>query len=174
MLMNNKKARELMVPISEYPHIRENATIKDAFYILRKNFEEGRGYRSILVVNDKEQLKGVIGLSDLIRAVEPGFLKIKSDAYQGLSPEDPALTVIWQEMFSEKCRQEAEKPVNEAMTHLHAAVSLDDSIAKVAYLLVMTKSGILPVLDNEKKVIGVVRLVDVFNEIADVVLVNKK
>jgi CBS domain-containing protein len=173
MLMNNKKARELMVPISEYPHIRENATIKDAFYILRKNFEEGRGYRSILVVNDKEQLKGVIGLSDLIRAVEPGFLKIKSDAYQGLSPEYPALTVIWQEMFSEKCRENAGKPVKEVMAPVHATVSLEDFIAKVAYLLVMTKSRILPVLDKEK-VIGVVRLVDVFNEIADVVLVNKK
>lgn len=171
--MNNKKAGELMVPISEYPHIGENAAIKDAFSILRKNFEEGMGYRSVLVLNEKEQLKGVIGLSDLIRAVEPGFLKVKSVTYQGVSPEYPALTVIWQEMFSEKCREEAGKPVKEVMTPVHAAVTLEDSIAKVAYLLIMTKSRILPVLDKEK-VIGVVRLVDVFNEIADVVLLNNQ
>lgn len=169
--MNNKKAGELMVPISEYPHIGENAAIKDAFSILRKNFGEGRDYFSILVLNEQEQLKGVIDLSDLIRAVEPGFLKVKSDIYQGVSHEYPALTFIWQEMFSEKCREEAGKPVKEIMASVHATITLEDSIAKIAYLLLMTKSRILPVLDKEK-VIGVVRLVDVFNEITNIVLQN--
>ena len=170
--MNGKLVKEISVPISDYPNIRDGASVKDAFLILKNNFEKGKGYRSILVMDERNQLKGSLSLVDLIKAVEPQFLKItKPDAYQGISMEYPALSLIWQELFSKECKEEAKKPVKRVMSPVQATVTLEDPIAKAAYLLIMTNSRILPVLDKDK-VIGVVRLVDVFKEIADVVLQN--
>jgi len=167
--MNGKLVKEILVPISDYPNIRDGASVKDAFLLLKNNFEKGKGYRSILVVDEKNQLKGLVAMRDLIQAVEPRFLKAsKPDAYQGLSPEYPALSLIWQELFSEECKEEAKKAVKEVMAPVQATVTLEDPIAKAAYLLIMTNSHILPILDKDK-VIGVVRLVDVFKEITDVV-----
>ncbi len=168
--MNKNLVKEIFVPVSEYPHITEDASVKDAFFVLKKSFEEGKGYRSILVMDKKKQLKGTLSLGDLIRAVEPRFLKAtKPDSYQGISAEYPALSLIWQESFSDRCREEAKKQVKEAITAIEAAVSLNDPIAKAAYLLVITNNRILPVIDNDN-VVGVVRLLDIFNEIASVVL----
>ncbi len=168
--MNNKLVKEIFVPILEYPHIKESTSVKEAFRVLRKSFEDGKGYRSILVVNDKNQLKGLLAMSDLIQAVEPRFLKVvKPDTYQGPPLEYPALTLIWQELFSEGCKKEAKKPVKEVMNPVHSTITLEDSIAKAAYLLIMTNARVLPVIDKER-VIGVVRLVDIFNEIARIVL----
>jgi CBS domain-containing protein len=168
--MNGKLVKEILVPISDYPNIGDGASVKDAFLILKNNFEKGKGYRSILVLDERNQLKGVLSLADLIKAVEPQFLKVtKPDAYQGISVGYPALSLIWQELFSEECKEEAKKPVKEVMAPVQATVTLEDPIAKAAYLLIMTNSRVLPVLDKDK-VIGVVRLVDVFKEITDVVL----
>ncbi len=170
-MINNKKAGDLLVPISGYPHISEDASVKEAFLILRHNFEGGAGYRSILVLNEKDQLKGVLGLRDLIRAIEPQFLKAIPPQYQGAAPEYPALTLIWQELFSTQSKEAAQKPVRHIMTPVKATVSLDDSVAKIAYLILLTNSNILPVVDKGRAV-GVVRLVDVFNEIAKEILTD--
>lgn len=168
--MNNKLVKEICVPISEYPHIKESVSVKEAFRILRKSFEEGRGYRTILVIDEKNQLKGLLAMNDLIQAVEPRFLKVmKPDAFQGPPLEYPALTLIWQELFSERCKEEAKKPVKEVMNPVKSSITLEDSIAKAAYLLIMTNAHVLPVIDKER-VTGVVRLVDIFNEIARIVL----
>lgn len=168
--LNNKKVKELFVPISDYPNIRDDASVKDAYAILKRNFQEGKGYRTILVLDEKNQLKGLLSLGDLIQAVEPRFLKMtKPPAYQGLTQEYPALTRIWQELFSKECKEEARKTVKDVMAPIKATVSTDDSIAKVAYLMITTSSHVIPVLDKDK-VIGVVRLVDIFNEIASVIL----
>lgn len=168
-MLNNKKVNEIVVPISEYPHIKETMSVRDAFFMLKDNFEKGKGYRSILVLDEKNQLKGTLSMRDLIQGVEPKFLKISSTHYQGPSLGYPALTLIWQELFSNQCKEEAKKPVKEIMIPAQANVTLEDSIAKASYLMITTNAHILPVLDKNK-VIGVVRLVDIFKEIADIVL----
>lgn len=169
-MLNSKKVRDMMVPVTDYPHILNNASVRDAFFVLKKNFEEGRGYRTILVIDEKNQLKGLLAMHDLIHAVEPRFLKVmKPDTYQGSPLEYPALTLIWQELFSERCKEEAKKPVKEVMNSVYSTITLEDSIAKAAYLLIMSNAHVLPVIDKER-VIGVVRLVDIFNEIARIVL----
>ncbi len=168
--LNSKHVKELMVPILDYPNIKYDSSVRDAFAILRRNFQDGKGYRTILVLDEKNQLKGLLSLGDLIQAVEPRFLKMaKPPAYQGLTQEYPALTLIWQELFSKECKEEVRKPVKDVMVPIKATVTTDDSIAKVAYLMITTNSHVIPVLEKDK-VIGVVRLVDIFNEIAGIVL----
>ncbi|MDI6801903.1 MAG: CBS domain-containing protein [Thermodesulfovibrionales bacterium] len=171
-MQSDKKVGQLFVAISDYPHINENGFVKDAFQILRKNFQEGKGYRRILVLDGENRLKGLLGVADLVKAAAPGFLKAsKPDAFQGLQIDYPALSLIWQELFSEKCKEETKKPVKEAMQKIGATVSMDDPVAKAAYVMITANTPVLPVMDAGK-VVGVIRLQDVFNEIADVILQN--
>ncbi|MEN3039497.1 MAG: CBS domain-containing protein [Candidatus Kryptonium sp.] len=169
-MLRSKKVKDLMVPLKEYPSVKENQNLKEAFIILRKNFEEGKGYRSILVVDDKNQLRGVLSMIDLIKAVEPRFLKLSKPAgYQGLIQDDSTLSILWEDLFLEECQKVAQKPIKEILMPIKATVTPNDSLTKAAFLLVSTDSRILPVIDDGK-IIGVIRLVDIFKEITDIVL----
>lgn len=173
-MSTNNCARDLMVPISEYPHIRDDVPVREAFAILKKNFDQGKGYRTILVLDGNNQLKGILTLRDMIRAVGPDFLKKESfggghGQYEGFQQEFPALTQIWQESFSEKCKEAAGKAVKESMKRFEDKVLADDTIAKCAYLMSVRDVVVLPVVDKER-VVGVVRMVDIFREISDQVL----
>ena len=161
--------------IAEYPHIQLDAAIKDAFSILKKSYKEGCGFRTILVMDEENHLKGVLTLRDMIRAVVPGFLKEKESPRSGLQPympadqDYPALLLIWEEDFAGKCRKEAEKTVGEVMTKIEKTVKLDDAVSRCAYLMVKHDLIIIPVIDDGKA-LGVVRQVDVFKEITNMVL----
>jgi len=46
-------------------------------------------------------------------------------------------------------------------------VEPNDSITKAAYLMVHHDLLLLPVLENKKKFVGLVRMIEVFDEISD-------
>lgn len=170
-MLAKKEIQELFVPISEYPHIGPDATLGEAFTLLyRRSIEEKKGYRAVLVVEDDGHLKGILTMKGMIRALGPGFLKSKLpqkgfQPYQGLETEFPALAHLWQDQFSEQCRVEAKAQVKEIMSKVKEPVRTTDPIAKAAYLMILRDTVVLPVVDNGT-VVGVVRLVDIFEEMA--------
>ena len=60
-------------------------------------------------------------------------------------------------------------PVSEIMQPVATTVRYEDHLATVIYKMVSNDLNLLPVL-KEGKVVGVVRSVDVFEEIADILL----
>jgi predicted transcriptional regulator len=174
-MLNHKLVKDLYVPIDEYPHITLDVPVKEAFAILKKSYAQGCGFRTILAVDEENHLKGVLTLRDLIRVAVPGFLKKKETARSGLQPyqpvdqDYPALLLIWQEDFAGKSRAEAEKLVGEVMSPIEHVVKLDDAMAKCAYLLIKHDMIVIPVIDDDH-VIGVIRMVDIFNEITSMVV----
>jgi predicted transcriptional regulator len=178
-MLDDLVVRDFYVPITDYPHIPASASICDAIQIMHNSLAEGRKYRTILVTDDQQHLKGYLSLRDLTRAVGPSYLSKKAPDYkghqpfQGISDDFTALSLIWQEGFTLKVMEEAKKPVSGVMTLLENTVRLDDHFAKCAYLLLVQDILILPVIEDEK-VIGVVRLVDIFERIANTVCSLKK
>ncbi len=166
-----KEIHELYVPIAEYPHIGPEAELGEAFTLLyRLHAEEGKGYRAVLVVDEDGHLKGILTMKGMVRALGPGFLKSKlpqkgHQPYQGLETEFPALAHLWQDQFSEQCRVEAKAKVKEIMDKVKEPVRTTDPIAKAAYLMILRDTVVLPVVENGN-VVGVVRLVDIFEEMA--------
>jgi Mg/Co/Ni transporter MgtE len=49
-------------------------------------------------------------------------------------------------------------------------VGPDDRITKAAYLMLHHDLILLPVLENKKKFVGLVRMVEIFDAISDVIL----
>jgi predicted transcriptional regulator len=63
--------------------------------------------------------------------------------------------------------ERAEMPVSEVMQPIVTTVKYDDHLAKIIYKMVNHDLSLLPVI-KDGKVVGVVRTVDVFREIADI------
>jgi len=171
-MLDDLLARDFMVPIDDYPHITASSTICDAMILMHSNLTEDHKYRTILVTDENEHLLGYLSLRDLIRSVGPGYLRKEAPDYkghqpfQGISTDLSALSLIWQEGFTVKIREEAKKTVKEMMTLIERTVSPEDQFAKCIYLMLVQNELIIPVVENGK-VIGVIRLVDIFELIAE-------
>ncbi|MFH1015292.1 MAG: CBS domain-containing protein, partial [Nitrospirota bacterium] len=76
----------------------------------------------------------------------------------------------WSTLFNKESKDLAEKPVSEIMVPAKYFVEPDDPITKAAFMIIHNDLILLPVLENKKKFVGLVRLIEIFNEISDAVL----
>lgn len=156
--------RDILVPLAEYPHVRDNASVRDAYAVLHAGFAQGRRFRHVLVLDTADRLVGLLGIRDLLRALFPDYLKDLSPLrHQGLDQQFPALSTLWQDDFANQSAAQAAKPVKLHVGPVRATVAIDDPVSKAAYLMVTTDSSMLPVTDGQR-VVGTVRIIDVFNE----------
>lgn len=162
--------RDICVPLAEYPHLPDTATLRDALAILRAGQTDRKRFRHLLVLNAQGQLAGILGMRDILRGLFPDYLRTQERAHHdGPIPDFPALTLIWAETCHSQCPMAADKPVRDFMSQVPAKVGVNDPITKAAYLMVIHDTSMLPVADGNK-LVGVVRQIDVFNEAAKVVL----
>jgi len=78
--------------------------------------------------------------------------------------------LIWSTLFNKESKDLAEKPVSEIMVPAKYFVEPDDPITKAAFMMIHNDLILLPVLENKKKFVGLVRLIEIFNEISDAIL----
>jgi CBS domain-containing protein len=173
-MSNATTVKELAVKITEYPHIPYWMSVRDAIAMIHSAYDETAGlgeHRMVLVFDEKYQLRGILTLKDLLGGIEPRFLKRdEKSRYQGLSDQDyVTLSALVEGTFSEKAKEEAAKPVSEVMTPIRATLNADDSVAKAAFVMFQANVSLVPVMEG-KKVIGVLRMSDVFNQITKTVL----
>ncbi len=164
--------QDLLIPLVEYPHIREDSSLRDAFVAIEQGLATGKRFRHVLVLDDKDNLVGLMGMRDILRGVFPDFLRATLPGHSRDAialPQYPALALLWQDSFHTQCKEEALKPVKPHMAPVTVTVSPSDPATKAAYLMVFTDSSMLPVVENGS-VVGVIRMVDVFNEASKVVL----
>jgi CBS domain-containing protein len=162
-----KKVRDLMIPLEDYPHIPHWFTLRQAMAIVREaaiKFEGSFEPRAVLVFDEKYQLMGILTLRDMIKGLEPKFLQAT-----GLVKMDPNLTVLLGDQLGPNIREASQRPVSDVMSPIQATVAGDAPIAKALYLMIKENVGLMPVI-QEDKVAGMIRLSDLFGEIATVVL----
>jgi CBS-domain-containing membrane protein len=56
------------------------------------------------------------------------------------------------------------------MKPVRVSVSLEDTIAKAAFLMERRNIQVLPVLENNKKLVGVVRMIEIFREVSGMIM----
>jgi CBS domain-containing protein len=163
---NEKKVKDLMIPLEDYPHIPYWFTLRQAMAIVREASIKFEGYmpRSVLVFDEKYHLMGMLTLRDIIKGLEPTFLK----ETQFVKP-DPSLTILTKDLFGPGLREASQKAVSEVMSPIKVAVNTEDPIAKALFLMMKENVGMMPVM-QENKVSGMIRLSDLFKVISDIVL----
>jgi len=164
---HEKKVGELMIPLTDYPHIPYWFTIKQAIAIVKTTALGLAGKMeptTLLVFDEKYQLMGSLTMEDLIRGVEKKFLR--SNNFMSKEWDTP---VFFEGLFTEGVKDEAQKPVSEIMSPVKETVSPDESIIKAIYIMMEQNLQLLPVIE-QGTIKGVIRLNEIFNEIANLVM----
>ncbi|MBI4685703.1 MAG: CBS domain-containing protein [Nitrospirae bacterium] len=171
-MANSKTAKDLMLDVFDFPHIPYWFTIKQAIGIVKKSLlsnEKRHHPMAILVFDEKYNLLGTLSLKDILRGLEPKFLKPTTKA-QVPAEDESGLSLLWDTLFDKGAKEAAEKPVSEVMVPAKFFVKPEDPVTKAAYLMVHNDLVLLPVLEDKKKFVGLVRMVEIFDEISNSIL----
>jgi CBS-domain-containing membrane protein len=169
---SDKKVKDLMIGVFDYPHIPYWFSIDQAMKIIKASFIKEKKYTeplAILVFDEKYNLLGTLTLKDILRGLEPRFMR-PTDKAQAYIQEGQELSLIWDTLFASESKELAQKPVNEIMVPTKYFVEPDDSIAKAAYLMIHDDLPLLPVLEAKKKFVGLVRMIEIFDELTNVII----
>jgi len=164
---HQKFAQDLMIRLEDYPHIPYWFTLREAIAIIREaaiKFEGQFEPRAVLVFDEKYQLMGILSLRDIIIGLEPQFLQ-----ETGLIKTDPSLTVLAGDFWGPRMMEQSRRPVSEVMSPIKVMVNSGDPITKPLYLMIKENVGLIPVTQGDK-VVGMLRLSDLFAEVSKMVL----
>jgi Mg/Co/Ni transporter MgtE len=171
-MSKGKVIKDLMIDVFEYPHIPYWFTIKQAMGIIKKSLlssEKCHHPMAILVFDEKYNLLGTLSLKDILRGIEPNFLKATIKA-QVPAEDESGLSMLWDTLFDKESKEMSEKPVSEMMVPAKFFVRPEDPITKAAYLMIHNDLVLLPVLEDKKKFVGLVRMIEVFDELSSSIL----
>lgn len=181
--MQSIEIKDIIVPIDEYATVSQDATLYDAIQALSKaklEFDQSRDkHRAILVLDDDKNVIGKLSQIDVIRGLEPGyknlaqFPKIK---HWALSKETASNILkdlqLWQEPLTDLCKKSASIHVSDIMHTPKSGeyVSQHATLDEAMHQLVMGQHQSLLVVNVEnQKVIGILRLTDVFSTVAGII-----
>lgn len=170
--MSEKKIREIMVPVDEYLAISADDGFKEVVSALKKSYcpQEGEpcnGHTTVLVY-DNNMLVGMVGLEDLLKAIEPQYLK--GNTYRGWTVgAEWSIPVFWEGLFNDRTHDAMDKKARDIMSPIGFQVEGDDPLIKAVYGMGKNKVNILPVIEDGR-VTGMVRSTELFQEICNLVL----
>ncbi len=170
-MSNSKVVKDVMIDVFEFPHIPYWFSIKQAIGITKKALltsDKCLHPLIILVFDEKYNLVGTLTLKDILSGLEPRFLKASTKA-QVPKETKPGLALIWDTLFDKEAKAAAERPVSEAMSPAESFVKPDDPLTKAAYLMIHNDLILIPVLEDKKKFVGLVRMIEIFNELSDAI-----
>ncbi len=166
------RVREIMIPVARYPSVRDNTTLRKAIEVILGSVLEVEHERSLprvlLVFDGIDVLVGTVRRRDIMRGLEPSFLVSQPLEYRKKLFDvaiDPNLSELSYDRVLKGIRAQAERPVSDVMRPIEATLDADDHIGKAIYEMVSLNVSLIPVL-HEKQLVGVVRSVDVFRELA--------
>ncbi|MFH1672601.1 MAG: CBS domain-containing protein [Pseudomonadota bacterium] len=155
-----KNLKDLVIPITDYPHMPYWATLEEAIVLL--NFSYETGHYTILVFDESYRLLGVLHQREILRGIQPKLVELSP---KGVPNE-------WEELMSTANPKQLKRPIKDFMTPFNIIVDVEDHILKVAHLMLKHNTGLLPVKKSEK-VIGAVGMHNIFHEITAFILKSK-
>jgi CBS domain-containing protein len=174
--MDEKKVRDLMVPLDEYPVVEEDTTLLDVVRALdegQKRLPPGKQpYRAVLVVDQDRKIVGKIGQFAFLAALEPKY-NLLGDLDKlhtsGLSPEIVSLAMehyrFFEDSLSDLCQRRSAMKAVDAMQPLSESVDENASISDAIHKIVIWQHLSLLVTRGDE-VVGLIRLSDLYDEIA--------
>jgi CBS domain-containing protein len=178
--MKTIKVKELMIPLSEYATVSEDATLHEAVSALEtaqaQVDQDREKHKAILVLNGARRVVGKLSQWDVIRGLEPNYRNIgdfRETSRFGFSREFIQSMLgkydLWKKPLEDICKKAAGIKVREIMTAPSEGeyVAEDASLDEAIHLLVMGRHQSLLVTQGEGRIVGILRLSDVFKEVCD-------
>ncbi|UCD16335.1 MAG: CBS domain-containing protein [Candidatus Zixiibacteriota bacterium] len=174
--MQGIRVSEIMIPLDKYPHILLTSSLREAMKLFEVSILDIDGQKSlprgILVFDEEYRLVGIAGRRDILRGLEPDFLAEKPLEFRmelfNIEIDTDQHAPFYKRIM-EAALEQTRRSVKDVMRPVGITVDYNDHIFKAIYLMNSHHMNLLPVLkDNE--VIGVVRTVDVFHKVVDLLL----
>ena len=174
--MEDYLVKDMMVPLSEYATVHEEATLFEAVLALeeaQENFEDKHTryrHRAILILDKDGHVVGKLSQLDVLKALEPKYKKMIDGAglhRYGFTKEFEKSLLEDYHLFASPlddiCRKAGEQNVKEFMyTPTEGEYVSEDATLELAiHQLIVGRHQSLLVTRNEK-IVGVLRLTDVF------------
>lgn len=163
-----KSVAGVMVPISEYTTLPEDAKIKDAIFALKKSFYSKMatsmimetGHRSVLVMNNQNKCSGLVEIIDLMDMIMPAYLSAPKPSLADTIQYSP---MFWKGMFTTEIKKKSALPITEVMSAAPYAIDGNASLMEACYMMLQHKVRRLVVMEGGK-IAGVIREQDLFFE----------
>ena len=176
--METMTVKDLMVPLSGYATVSEDANLSEAVKSLKKaqgEFDQTRDrHRAILVIDKSNKVIGKISQLDVIKALEPKYLNIddKSSLSRFGISKDYLKSILkehklWENALDDICKKAAKILVKNIMYAPTEGEYVDEnaSLGEAIHQLVMGRHQSL-LVTKDKEITGILRLTDVFKEIS--------
>jgi CBS domain containing-hemolysin-like protein len=181
----SKTVKELMVPLSEYAMVSEDATLHEAVTALQKaqkEFDKTRDrHRAILVFNKDNKIVGKVSQLDILQALEPKYGELGDStplsrfglSRYGFSPKfiKNLMTQfgLWDKSLEEACRIAGNLKVKTIMYSPTQGEFVEEkaSLGLAIHQLLMGHHQSL-LVTRGKDIVGILRLTDVFREISGI------
>jgi len=151
--MIDKLAKDIMVPLEEYPCIAETITLRDAIREMAVQIvtkKQSSLPRVALVFDDGfGDLRGLLRRRDIMRGLEPSFLGGGSLEYRRKLFDvevDPNLSELSHDKIVAGMRRRADGLVRDFMTPIKATIDYEDHMMKAVHEMVNQNVSLLPVL----------------------------
>lgn len=175
--MQNKKVRDIMLPLSDYAVVTREASLREALLALRaaqRQLPPGReGHRAVLVADGSGRIVGKVGQLDFLRALEPKYAVMARGgeelARAGLD-EDFVNSImdnyrLWQDDMQAICRRAQGVTAGQAMRPIEAGIEEDRSLTEAMHRMIVWQC--LSLLVTAKgRATGILRLSDLFAEVS--------
>jgi CheY-like chemotaxis protein/aerobic-type carbon monoxide dehydrogenase small subunit (CoxS/CutS family) len=163
----------VMVPFQEYTTVSADESIRDAVLKLRASFTSKvstsrlmeTGHRSVLVMDDKDNVEGILAIRDLLELVLPSYLTAPKPSMADSIQYSP---MFWQGMFIKEVKQKSEIRIGDVMSPVPLKIEGNASLMEAAYLMVQNNARRL-VVEVAGKVVGVIREQDLFFEMEKII-----
>lgn len=187
--MKTRHVRDIMIPISKYATVSEDASLDEAIKCLRTTQSNGRATMypqvGVLVFDATGKICGKVSPLDIVRSLEPKYrllghtdpLSTIGLSRFGLSPDFLKSLIeqynLWDNPLEELIEKASRLKVKEFMyTPLEGEfVTADSPLSEAIHQIVLGHHQSLLVLDKEE-IVGVLRLVDIFAKVCELMSIG--
>ena len=179
--MKEKKVKEVMVPLSDYATVSEDATLAEAVRELKKARDDNRyirKHRAVLAYDKEGHITGKLSFRCIFKALEPKYGQIENPEGIGLSrfgfSDDFLNSLIrnfnlWDETLEELVKKGAKRKVKDIMYTPSNGEYVDEDapVAEAVHQFILgCHQGLLVTKNN--RVVGVIRLADLFDLVCEI------
>lgn len=179
--MESILVKDVMVALEDYATVSENATLHEAVKALeeaQKNFDRNKyRHRAVLVYDSRRNIVGKLSQLDVLKSLEPryeGIGDLKGVSRYGVDADHIRQMIkdygLWKQPIDDICRKASTLIVKDIMytptqgEYVAESVTLNEAV----HQLIIGQHQSLLVTDGER-IVGVVRLTDVFKKITDLI-----
>lgn len=184
--MKEKKVKDVMIPLSDYATISEDATLREAIKELKSAREDTkytRKHRALLAFDQNNKITGKLSFRCLFKALEPKYRQFEHSENLGSSiglsrfgfSENFLSSLLenfnlWDETLEELVEKAVKLKVKDVMYTPGNGEYVDEEsmVAEAVHQFILGCHQSLLVV-REGEVSGIIRLVDLFDLVSDII-----